>query len=263
MPPKGPRLTTQEVGLIRTWIQQGASYGEGASGYAAQGSGYDGYGTDGLNEDRRPEPPKTFDGKADLAFRTGRDGDAMLYLFAHALTDVENGPALLEKYRWVGSLKRPTLGVRWGLGVQYTEKGRMEGDPKPIGTTQDLPQGRRDDRRRGDSGYGSSTGVGSRSGRPGTDRDSGGDPQSEFTSEGLQYYTGDVGAKVVERLRMRHERAYYGEVLKGAIESLLTGGDDEYGDDRFGGYEDAYAATPRAERAQSGRLRRRLWWRAR
>ena len=46
---------------------------------------------------------------------------------------------MLPKVEWVSGLKGPTLGVRWGVGVQITPDSYKQ-DLKPVGVTQQLPK---------------------------------------------------------------------------------------------------------------------------
>jgi hypothetical protein len=134
------------------------------------------------------------------------------------------------------------LAIRWGLGVEYSAKGRFEGDPMPIGREQDRPDGREG---REGSGTRVSDPYGTRSGR-GTTGAAGVEQDSPDPAEALDYYTGEVGALVVEQLQSRIARGYFGDMLKDVAE-LGTSGQEDVGDSQFGdatGDYDAYGQGP-------------------
>jgi hypothetical protein len=257
MPPRGEPLTADEIELIRLWIQQGANFGN--DGYA----GYSGGATDASAgpygvEPPQPEPPKTLDGKAHLAFQEGRDQEAMLFMFAHAVADPENGAAVLEKYRWARGLKRAVLALRWGLGIEYTVKGRFDADPMPIGRDQDLPDGRqsREGRTRvaGQDAYGQAGGSAGRG--AGNQRMAGGegfDATARTPRETLDYYTGEVGSRVLEELQSRIARSYYGDLLKQAAAQGPASSQDELADGQFSAGGAGYAAYGEGPAAGIGR----------
>ena len=216
MPPRGPRLTPEEVDTIRAWIQSGAPYGDtGDDGYG--NDAYDGayaaggYGQGGDGGRPAPPPkPKHLGEEAMRSFLRGNDAEAMNQLFAVSLlADSEVAKDVLGKYGWVKGLKRSKLAVRWGVGIKYRGKDGWKGSPRPTGVEQDLPGDRSNDR--------------------------GGDDEevaTDFSNRTLDYYGGDVGDELVLRLQMRIERGYYGEILKDAVDEALSQGDDE---DGFGG----------------------------
>ena len=84
--------------------------------------------------------PLTLADKADLAFRQGRDKDAIQYLYAHAVTaDAATAKDVLSKMGWIGPLKRPSLAMRWGIAIEYVPPRSYNGSAYPIGTSQNLP----------------------------------------------------------------------------------------------------------------------------
>lgn len=225
MPPKGPSLTTAEVGLIKSWIESGARF-TGGSGDDPYGDAYaSGRQSDGADDDNRgrrppPAPPKNLAEAASVAFQRGNDPEAMNHLYAQTLLKSDPATAqVLSNYRFVPALKRTKLAVRWGVGIDYRPSAGWEGSVRPIGVVQDLPGDDDDDRN-------------------GSDNDD--DAIVEFSNEQLDYYTGDWGKELLLRLQFRMERSYYGEVLKQEIEKHMAGSDeDEFDND--GGYGDAYA----------------------
>ncbi|MCP4811635.1 MAG: hypothetical protein GY888_03930, partial [Planctomycetaceae bacterium] len=156
--------------------------------------------------------------------------------FAAVLLDKKVAPELLAQYQWVAGLRRPVLGVRWGIGIQFIGSKDAAKNPYPIGKDQKLPEkGSSRNRNRG---------GGDDLGDPGDfdgadagfadDDPSGGFPGSGAGRNGnseLGKYTGDLGNKVIQRLQGRIERGYYGTVLKEA----LAGGGSAAGQGNQGG----------------------------
>jgi len=125
---------------------------------------------------------KTFAESAAMAFNHGRDAEAFQFLFAHAVTvDDRSARELLGKMGWVTPAQRPGLAVRWGIGIEFNNKGYSGTDLFPIGATQQMATTR------------------------------GGGPQAQ-----LERFTGELGRRVVEGLRERIERGDFGLVLKEA-----------------------------------------------
>ena len=226
MPPRGPRLSQQEVDTIAKWIRDGASFGDAprdAAPYAASGAsdGYDedpyaAYGERGDGRDAPPPaaPPQNLAEWASRSFQDGRDRDAMNLLYAQALVRSADGESVLEKYRWVPALKRAKLAIRWGVGVDYSVKFGYEGNPRAVGVVQNLPGDEFDD------------------------VDEIEDLLPELKNQTLDYYAGDIAEELLLRLKMRIEKSYYGDVLSAELGKILTGSrDDEedfYGDDGYG-----------------------------
>lgn len=166
--------------------------------------------------------PKTFADMANQAYGQGREAEAFQFLFAHAVTaDDQSARALLAKMGWITPLKRPGLGVRWGIGVEFNNKGYNGNDLYPIGTTQQMQnrnptgfgQGRRDD---GGGGFGGPEAMGGMESGFGAGMQGGGMQGGSGSSGQLEKFTGEVGQKVVDGLRERVERGDFGVVLKEA-----------------------------------------------
>ena len=220
MPPKGPRLTDEEIATIERWVMSGANFGQSSGGYDGYGDGYaagpsgaDGYGRDSFGEpgSRPPAPPKNLAEAASVSFRRGNDSIAMNQLFAQTLLSSEAGKEVLQSYRWVPALKRSKLAIRWGIGVEYNPKGSYKGSPRPPGVNQDLP------------------GVEDRN------ESSEAAALSDFQNSALDYYTGDIGDELLLRLQNRIEAGYYGLILQQELDKALSSGVDEFGDDDDGG----------------------------
>ncbi len=112
----------------------GAGEGAAVEGALAGGPGYPG--GPGAVEEKVPDG---FDGKAILAFRRGKEKDALQFLYAYALTSDAGAESLLPTMRWVSGLRQPLLAVRWGVGFVVTAPRNFNGDPKPVGSNQTIP----------------------------------------------------------------------------------------------------------------------------
>ncbi len=176
--------------------------------------------------------PKTALDMAYEAFRKGHDSQGFEFLYASAIVSEEAKKTLPDDFKWIPALKRPTLGVRWGLGVVYSPPRGYKGHPSPVGYT--APETTNNGIR------GASTTTGNdkprRSKVFGAPRDnqnqSGGTTSTTQTNkappeshpptdpaEFISYYTGEVGERVVEILMERATEGQYGAVLSRAIES--------------------------------------------
>ncbi len=183
-------------------IEYGGVGPDGATGYP---------GGAGVSE----EPtPTTFDGLSKLAFRQGRDRDAIHYLYAHSLTTEEGASTVLPAIRWVPALKRPALAVRWGVGFVVSAPRNFAGDPKPIGSTQTLPT-------RGQPRGGEGGGFGAASGGMEGGMTSG---SSSGENALLAKGAGELGTKLAEAYTERVERGDYGQPIQEAMEERNGGG---------------------------------------
>jgi hypothetical protein len=106
--------------------------------------------------------------------------------------DQEN---LKDSLRWAPALKRPTLAIRWGIGIQYTSPRNFTGGPTPIGRVANSSPP---------------------SSNPGNGQ--GGDPNAPQPGAAplvvLDYYTAELGTKLVDGLRTRIDIGQFGEVQK-------------------------------------------------
>ena len=154
------------------------------------------------------------------ALAAAKEQDALQFAYALAVADPENGKLVLDKYRWYQGLKRPALAMRWGIGVDYNKPRNFSGDPKPIGSHQNLPK----KGRRGSRGGGGDFGGGDFGGAPGGGL---GIPGGDFGGgqfggggggggSGFERLTGKLGDKVLEQLKIRLGRGDFGELLKSA-----------------------------------------------
>jgi hypothetical protein len=192
--------------------------------------------------------PKTLSERADDAFRKGNDREAFQLVYAAAIVNDEAAQRLPDEFRWIASLKKPALGVRWGIGVTYNPPKGYTGHPSPVGYTAPEPAsnnnspgglgpapaggtgtsgqakpkksrilGQRDRDKQG--GYGSSPGSPSSasSEKPAADKPPPAYPPGDPAGF-LAFYTGEVGEQVVEALEKRITDGTYGPVLQHAAE---------------------------------------------
>ena len=160
------------------------------------------------------------------AFAKGQNRNAFNYAYAAVLLDPEVGPKLMSQYQWVPGLRRPALGVRWGIGIQFVGSKDAQKQPYPIGVEQKLPEKRSSNRNRGDDfGAGSPDDLGEDPGF-GDDGLEGGFPGSggQGGNSELKKYTGTLGDKVIQRLQARVDRSYYGTFLKTAKNPASSAG---------------------------------------
>ena len=244
MPPEGQGLSTQEVALIKKWIQDGANYGGGGGGrnggygdgygggdqYANSGRGDDGYGRGGRDDEyddrddpygqdgrgsEGPPPPKNLAEAASVSFQKGDDLEAMNQLYAQSLLNKsEAAKQVLDSYQYFPLRRRATLAVRWGIGVTYKAKYNFKGAPRPPGVNQEL-RGLDDD-----------------------DEEENAYDSIEIKNEALDYYAGDIGDELIFRLKGRIERGYYGPILQNELKKRLEGGGEDDEDSYGGDYDD-------------------------
>ena len=215
-----------------------------------------GSGGSGRNEKR----PATYAGFAQEAFRKGMDSEALNYLYADILTN--DAAAASQRLRFLNAenIKKPTMAVRWGIGVQYSAPRNFTKKPPMIGAKPHETEKRdSNDRNGGNRGVKRSSRVfGSKNRENNNDEYS--SSSDDYNNDGpaakapkdpkemLFYYTGDVGDRFVERVQMRREREFYGPLLKSAPGTWVAqerdfkdnnNGGDDYGsgysgDDPYG-----------------------------
>ena len=175
--------------------------------------------------------PTTYDAFARQAFQQGRERDAIQYLQAWALTSDAGAADVLSSIQWVPELRRPTMAVRFGIGIQLTAPRGVKDDFKPIGSQQQLAS-------KGKKGGGEGSGAGAggapgfASGAPGFASGGGeggfGGDGSSGASESLAKYAGDFGSMFLEQFQSRLANGKFGKVLKdapfGTSDSQFGGG---------------------------------------
>ncbi|MEO8495006.1 MAG: hypothetical protein ABI614_08040 [Planctomycetota bacterium] len=176
--------------------------------------------------------PDGFDGKAQQAFRRGKEKDAIQFLYAHALTNDAGAESLLPTIRWVGGLRQPKLAVRWGVGFIVTAPRNFNGDPKPVGSEQKLPT-REGKKGGGNEGYVGGGGAG----------DYGGGQVGGGNSL-LAKGAGELGEKLAAAYTLRLMQGDFGEVLKKAMEGKSGGNQGDSGGAGAAGYGAASGAMP-------------------
>lgn len=204
-----------------------AGYGPAGYGPAGEGAGPPG-GNPATPTVPREEYAEGFKGDAQRAFRAGDELAAMRYLYAYALTSEEGANELLPTMGWVGALKRPSLAVRYGLGIDFTGPSNLT-DFKPIGSTQQMPS--RNDRRRGNgadgggapggpvgpdmAGPGGPAGFGGLEGMAGMGGAAGAIAAAATNPE-LAKFAGDFGTQLLSVFVTRSQQGSFGKVLQDA-----------------------------------------------
>jgi hypothetical protein len=208
----------------------------GAAGFGLP-EGTEGYGAAAALP---PPRPKSLRERALLAFRRGQGEEAMELLSAHYLTNPSAGSELGRVMQWSPALRRPALASRIGIIVVYSAPFNFEGNPQPLGSAEleaalgsqeKAGEGnreggggiRRGGRRLGGSGDrpagapgGSAEMLGSGSGYGGE-----GNSQLPTTPEGeLIYFTGEIGTKLVAKIKSQLESGAFGAIYKEALKDL-------------------------------------------
>lgn len=149
-----------------------------------------------IGPDGRPLTPgeSVFITQAKQAFSEGRDKDAFNYLYAEAVAG-EDKDGLRKTLSWFDAIKRPAMALRWGIGIQYNAPRNYSGGPSTIGR---IVQGQQQPNSGGNNAGGDPSAP-----QPGAP------PQTV-----LEYYTGELGTKLLDGLRTRSEQGQFGEVLK-------------------------------------------------
>ena len=194
--------------------------------------------------------PKNILDEAKLAFSQGNNRDGFQYLYAHYLIG-ETGAADVQAHtKWSPALRRPTVAVQFGIGVIYTAPRDYTGNPMAIGNdaqnkptaTEGSGEGR--SRRRGKGGPPGPGGPGAGPGGfpgapgapggfPGAPGGPGGFPGAPGASGAgsggrgeLDYYTGELGKKFLEKLEEKIDEGLFGDVQRemGAAANAPAGG---------------------------------------
>jgi len=217
----------------------GASSGEfpGAPGYSGSPDGAGGFAI------APPPRPKSLREKAVDAFRAGRGDEGSQLLAAHYLTNPKAGSELARVMQYSPGLRKPTLVTRIGLAVVYSSQpASYEGHPQPIGSPEleaslaSLERktdggGNREGgnprvgggiRRRGggDGNPGAAIPPGG-SGGEGIPGYGGGNNQLPTSpQEELAYFTGEVGTKLVDKIKAKLEAGDFGAIYREALKDL-------------------------------------------
>lgn len=222
----------------------GGSPQAGADGYPSGYPGYPGEGGIGATPLARP---KTLRQKAVDAFRAGRSDEGVQLLSAHYLTSPSAGSELGRVMQWGGPiLRKPTLVTRIGLAVVYSSQPpTFEGHPQPIGSPEleasmESMERAKGGNREGTAREGGNPRVGKRrlGGRPAGEENPGasgppggagfedasgyGGGQNQMPTspeEELKYFTGEVGTKLVAKIKTKLEAGEFGAIYREALKS--------------------------------------------
>ena len=189
-----------------------------------------------------PPRPKSLREKAVDAFRAGRGDEGAQLLAAHYLTNPKAGSELARVMQWSPGLRKPTLVTRIGLAVVYaSQPASYEGHPQPIGSPElEAALGsleRKADgggkgeggnprvgggiRRRGGEGNPGAAIPPGGSGGEGVPGYGGGNNQLPTSpQEELAYFTGEVGTKLVDKIKARLEAGDFGAIYREALKDL-------------------------------------------
>ncbi len=174
-----------------------------------------------LNETPAEKHRFTFFERANYAFSTENETEGFQYLYAHAIA--EDNALVEHPIAWYTGVGEPRLGLRWGVGVDY-RSGNFDGDPPKFdadsGSTSTAA-----------GSGGSSNNSGEIGGRDISDRLPGGRrlpaapsnnqgaagnaPSGDDPTEQLNYYTGDFGELLLQRIELRRTNPdfFWGKAL--------------------------------------------------
>lgn len=211
-----------------------------ATGYSGVPEGTEGYAAGGVAAP--PPRPKSLRERALVAFREGKGDEAMELLSAHYLTNPSAGSELGRVMQWSPALRRPALTSRIGLIVVYSAPFNFEGNPQPLGSAElEAALGSQEK-----AGEGNREGGGGGVRRGGRRLGGGGNPpagppggsspeafaggsgyggegngQLPTTPEGeLNYFTGEIGTKLVAKIKSKLESGAFGAIYKEALKEL-------------------------------------------
>lgn len=167
------------------------------------------------------------------AFKHGDDGEGMKLMYASALVSEEGRDQIGDDLKWVTYLRKPTLGIRWGVGVDYDPPAQYKGHPCPIGyhapagapgtgtpsTTSNQQQPKRPRilgqarmMQQQQKNQNNNSGTSTTPDKPALV------PPSK-APERLAWFTGDLGDGIVDLLASRMSEGKFGEGLRKAQES--------------------------------------------
>jgi hypothetical protein len=214
-------------------------------GYGPPGYGPQGYGPGG-GRAAAPAKPKTLREKAIDAFKAGQQEQAFDLLVAHYLTVPEAGTELARNMQWCATLRRPTLAPRFGVAVIYGTPHNFDGNPQPVGSpeldaalselenanrpgegqrgganSRRLGAGRKKNREGGANRPPMGGPPGGMAAMPGSGMPGGGQMDlNETPREELEFYTGELGTKLLSKLKTKMETSAFGLVLKEANKAV-------------------------------------------
>jgi hypothetical protein len=224
-------------------------YPDGASvyppGYGPDGAGgsSDGYANpDGTyGRPAAPPKPKTIREKALDAFRAGNEDEGFELYAAHYLTSPGAGSELARNMQWSPGLRRPTMATRFGVAIIYSQPFNWEGHPQPLGSpeleaalgeleknaggerkaSRRIGEGRRKNRENRQGGGPPMGPMGPMGPGAGSDYGYGAGNQESVTPlEELEYFTGELGTKLLARMKAKMELGTFGSILRDANKAM-------------------------------------------
>jgi hypothetical protein len=236
-------------------------------GFDPNGNSQDGSGQnpDGSYGQPAPPPkPTTLRDKAIDAFKAGEDDEAFELLAAHYLTTPGAGTELGRNMQWATGLRRPALATRFGVAIIYSAPFNWDGHPQPLGSAEleaalgeidgQNNQGGGGGERRGNSRAFGGGRNRNREGRGGGNirgpmppagvaggfnpgGEGGMQEQPETAREELEYFTGELGAKLLTKLKSKMEVGTFGVVLKDANKAVPLPAANQADADGAGGFQ--------------------------
>jgi hypothetical protein len=212
-------------------------------GYGGADAGYDPYNPGGGIARAAPPKPRTLKEKAAQAIAGGDMDEGLQLMAAHLLTTSKGGAEIDKYLQWAPALRRPALATRLGIAVIYTtQPANYDGPPQPIGspelesalaeqeTNQPGREGtKRTSRKLGQRNRGGGAGAGVAGGAgvgPPNPADMAMDgdlysgqagAKTDSAAEELVYFTGEIGTKLLEKLRTRLAAGDLGLIYKDAL----------------------------------------------
>jgi hypothetical protein len=242
-PPSGDAASGYPADIANPQGSDAPGYGSGFGtgqypGSDAAGSGYNPLpGDGGFGAASLVQRPKTLKQRAMDAFREGKGDEAINLLAAHYLTHPDSGSELARNMQWSAAMRRPALMTRVGIVVVYaTQPPGWDGDPQAIGSAEldkalaaqsGGAEGKKEgaprksrrlggDREGDQAGYSATAGSGTADYSAASGDGQGGklptSPQEE-----LAFFTGEIGTKLVEKLKARMETGALGPILRDAL----------------------------------------------
>ena len=166
--------------------------------------------------------------RAKQLMEKGQEKEAFDYIYAATL--ISDPTEMVKKFAWAPALKRPVIGVRWGIGLEIDVPKKYPGSYFPVGEPQQLPmKGTLQTGSGPGRVLGASAGDGSAMTGPGDmsagaargvlPKDAVGADVLSHTiqstdAEAMKKATGELGEKLMEHLRTRISEGLYGKTLQ-------------------------------------------------
>ena len=208
--------------------------GLGPEGYPGAGGAY--------GRPAPPPKPKTIRDKALAAFREGNEDEGFELFAAHYLTTPSAGPNLARNMQWSPGLRRPTLATRFGVAIVYTPQTlNWDGHPQPLGSPElEAALGELDKQNTGGEKKKASRKIGANrkknregnrqggaapmnpgaSGEFGPGYGPGNQQEPASPKEEFEYFTGEIGTKLLARMKAKMEASTFGSILRDANKAM-------------------------------------------